>query len=106
MPEVIKNHTLAKILKEESDNVYHIPEFKDMLKLFSRTVERLVLEGNTVQLQDFGTFSPRVSPARNVYSGLKQDYTAVPESLTMQFKTSDHLQRRIRSNYRKTKGTK
>lgn len=104
MPDVIKNHALAKILKEESDNVYHIPEFKDMLKIFSKTVERLILEGNTVQLQDFGTFMPRVSPARKVYSGLKQDYTAVPESLTMQFKTSEHLQRRIRSNYRKMKG--
>jgi len=61
MLKVIKNKELAKILKEESGNVYFIPEFQDMLKILTHTIEKLVLEGHSVQLLDFGTFQPKIS---------------------------------------------
>lgn len=103
MTQIIRLKELSKIMSESCDS-YHGYEFLDMLEIFKNTIEELVLQGNEVILHDFGSFKPKYSKGKKLYSGLNDNWTEVPPAMTMMFSPSRSFQKRIREKYLKTKG--
>jgi len=99
-PDSIKNTQLAKILAASTDDYYEY-EMKDFLEIFCREVERLVLEGKVVELFDFGKFLPRTNKSKRMYSKIHKQWYDTEPSRTMQFKTSETFQKRLKHTSRK-----
>ena len=95
-PNSIRNKALADIMQEESDGDYFAYELHDMLDLFTRTVERLVGEGEVVEMHNFGVFRPKFNPSKKMYSALFDYNVETKPSTTMVFNASWNLQKRLK----------
>lgn len=96
--QIIRNVSLAKIMAEY-DNSYHLYEYKDFLEIFTEVITQLVSEGKEVQLEQFGTFSPKSNPAKRLYSPLKNIYVDHPSSMGFRFIVSRVLNAKVKDCY-------
>lgn len=103
MPEVIRNKALAKIISERSNGNYFTYEILDILELFPRVIEELVLEGNEVRWTNFGSFKPKYSNPKVIKSKLHGASYEIPAGMTMKFTVSETFQRDLKARYMKEK---
>lgn len=95
-PSAIRNKALVDIMQKESGGVYFSYELNDMLDLFTRTVEKLVSDGEAVELHNFGIFRPKYNKSKKMYSALFDYYLETKPSTTMTFNASWNLQKRLK----------
>ncbi len=95
MSKLIKKKDLAAILSDETNGDYFSYEMQDMLDVFCRTIERLVKEGNTVELLNFGKFRPKVNKSKKMKTVYGYDVVTKP-SITLEFNASETLQKRMK----------
>ena len=95
-PNAIRNKALADIMQEESEGMYFSYELQDMLDLFTRTVERLISDGEVVELHNFGIFRPKHNKSKKMYSALFDYHLETAPSTTMTFSASWNLQKRLK----------
>jgi nucleoid DNA-binding protein len=92
---MFRNDDLAKAMNKKAP-AYHVYEYKDMLRVFSETVQELVIEGEVVNIRGLGTFYPHQTKERNVYDILTGAVKRVESSFILKFKTAELLARKIR----------
>lgn len=97
------NHSLndlSKKLTEFSDS-YHGYEYKDFLKIFCLAVEDLVAKSDTISLEGFGKFQPKVNKAKPRFHPKTQQWTEGEESSTIKFVPSRVLLDRLKGKENK-----
>lgn len=94
--KIIRNKDLARILSEYSEEQYYIYEFQDFLDIFTAVVPELVLEGNTIKMLELGEFYPKYNKDKIMKSGLTGKTQEVKGGVSMAFKTSRNLQKKLR----------
>lgn len=99
---MFRNNDLAKLMHQKAP-AYHVYEYKDMLRVFSETVQELVIEGEAVNIRGLGTFYPHKTNTRNSYDVVNGIMRQVESSFIMKFKTANLLARKIRAEVKKEK---
>lgn len=95
---------LAQFMTASSPD-YLTYEYEDFIDVFTAVIEKLIKEGNTIALDGFGSFQPKINPAfttASLKSGTLEmvDY---PGSTTMKFTPAVSLQKRIKEYTKENK---
>lgn len=91
----ITTKELIKLMYSKNKN-YHLYEYAEILDVFFEIIPELIINDTEVQIDRFGTFSPRYNPAfstKDLNSGDIKQYNA---SKTMKFSTSSTLNAEIK----------
>jgi len=68
---------------------------KDMSSSLVGAVLEGIAEGNSVTIQGFGSFEPRVKASRRIYNPTTKTYLVVPEKTTLSYKMSAALKSQL-----------
>lgn len=86
---------LAKYLNSVDDS-YFAYEYKDFLKIFCSEVEKLVQNGDTINLDSFGKFEPKFIKAKTAMNPKTGEKIEVPAAQTLTFKPSRSMIARLK----------
>jgi nucleoid DNA-binding protein len=94
-----KNTLGIKLLAErmhQYNDSYWKNEYKDMLDCFIEVVEDSVLQGDTIRLENFGMFSPKINKPRPAFNAGTGQHFITEGSIGIQFKPSVVALQRIK----------
>ena len=94
--QAINRKVLAKMMSEWNEE-YLVYECEDILDTFTEVIEQLIKDGNTIALDGFGTFQPKVNPPFTTASLKTGERVTYAESVTLKFTPAVSLQKRIKS---------
>jgi len=95
----IRIKDLAALISEKSNGAYFNYEIHDFLELFSDTIRELTLEGQEVNINNFGIFKPKYTKSRKGFSGLKGGYIDIEGGVSLQFTPSRNFQKSLRKEF-------
>lgn len=98
MTNTVKLKDLTGAISEASGGAYHSYEVLDILELFTDVVEALVQQGKTVDIYNFGRFSPKINKPKTII-GFDGKPKITQETCTMGFRVSESMQNRVRNSY-------
>ena len=93
--KIIRKKDLAKLMNEYCPDYYNY-EFEDFLDIFTAVIPELVLEGHTIKMLELGEFYPKYNKDKIMKSGLTGKTQEVKGGISMAFKTSRALQKKLR----------
>ena len=93
--KIIRKKDLARLMKEYC-NSYQGYEYEDFLDIFTAVIPELVLEGHTIKMLELGEFYPKYNKDKIMKSGLTGKTQEVKGGISMAFKTSRALQKKLR----------
>lgn len=93
--KIIRKKDLARLMNEHCSDYYGY-EFEDFLDIFTAVIPELVLEGNTIKILELGEFYPKYNKDKIMTSGLTGKTQEVKGGVSMGFKVSKSLQKRLR----------
>lgn len=99
MKERIRTNRLIKLL-HKSDPSYHEYEYEDFLDNFIEVITKLTAEDNEVQINNFGVFTTRITPAKISTHPRTGERVSMPESRTLKFVTSITFQEMFKKLYK------
>ena len=92
---MLKNQDLARLMHEQYPE-YLTYEYKDMISIFTALLCELALQGEVLQLKNFGTFYPKVTKARQVFDPQSLQYKETSGNIILKFKPARSLQDKIK----------
>lgn len=95
----ITQKQLLKHLRQYNKDYYDY-EYKDFILALTAVTEELIKQGHEVNLQNFGTFVPKVNMPLTTYKMREGIMGTYEGSVTMKFVPSISLQQRIRDHSR------
>jgi len=92
---IYNNRELSKLISKDYKE-YNSYEIYDFLKLFALYVEKLVKNGDTINMESFGKFEPKVNPAKKMFHPKKMQWLDKEETVTLKFTPSRAMIDRLR----------
>lgn len=91
----ITTKELIKLMHSKNKN-YHLYEYAEILDVFFEIIPELIINDTEVQIDRFGTFSPRYNPAFSTTDPNTGETVSYNPSKTMKFSTSSTLNAEIK----------
>lgn len=84
---------LVKRIADKTDS--SILESEQFLRGFVHTILTKIASNETISIQGFGNFEPKIKAERKIYNPTNKTYTVTPEKKTWGFKMSGALKEKI-----------
>ena len=91
-------YTIESLSKHlaKTNEAFFAYEYKDFLKIFCSEVEKLVQNGDTINLDSFGKFEPKFIRAKTAMHPKTGEKIEVPAAQTLTFKPSRSMIARLK----------
>lgn len=92
---MLRNTKLAKAMHNEQPDYWQY-EYEDFLETFCLTIIKLIKQGESIQLENFGTFKPKLNKVKHMSHPQTQERITTEASITMQFTVSRALMDKLK----------